>query len=278
VIMLERLSLLKDYCTELAVTKFEKFETLTDAEWAKIEEVCQTLQPVKTYTEKLQAEQLTLTDFFSNWLETKLTMKKMNTAFAMLIFDFMVCREKYLLENDVLLSALFLEPRFKILEETQIEKAKIHLKHLWAKMMALQEDLTLNSDSQKSSSGSKSTSDFESLLKLKEIYHNSNILQSSSSSVVQLHGHLSLRRIEILLESYNQEQKRISRKTNILEFWQAKSTTHPKLYKLAMVVLAVPATQVSVEQLFSGLKFVLSPQKTNVDESILEDQLLVRAN
>jgi len=43
VVMLKRLSLLKDYCTELAVTKFEKFETLIDAEWAKIEEVCQTL-------------------------------------------------------------------------------------------------------------------------------------------------------------------------------------------------------------------------------------------
>jgi len=117
-----------------------------------------------------------------------------------------------------------------------------------------------------------------SLLKLKEIHHNYNILQSSSSSVVQLHGPLSLRQTEILLESYNQEQKRISRKTNILEFWQAKSTTYPELYKLAMVVLAVPATQVSVELLFSRLKFVLSPQRTNVDESILANQLLIRAN
>jgi len=56
-----------------------------------------------------------------------LSILKMNTFFAMLIFDFMVCREKYLLENDVLLSALFLDSRFKILlEETQTEKAKIH--------------------------------------------------------------------------------------------------------------------------------------------------------
>lgn len=281
VVMLERLLLLKDYCTELAVTKFEKFETLTNAEWVKIEEVCQTLQPIKRCTEKLQAEQLTLSDFFGNWLETKLTMKKMNTPFAILIFEFMISREKLLLENNVLLSALFLDPRFKILlEEMQIEKVKTHLKHLWVKIMSLQENfITSNSDSQECpSSGSESTSDdFENFLKLKEIHHNSGISRSSSSSV-QLQGHLSLRRIEVLLENYNQEQKRISRKTNILEFWKENSITQPELYKLAMTVLAVPATQVSVERLFSGLKFVLSPLRMNIDEAILEDQLLVRAN
>ncbi|XP_018406377.1 PREDICTED: zinc finger BED domain-containing protein 4-like, partial [Cyphomyrmex costatus] len=282
VIMLERLLLLKDYCTELAVTKFEKFETLTDAEWAKIEEVCQILQPIKTCTEKLQAEQLTLGDFFGHWLQTKLAMKKMNTSFAMLIFDFMVSREKYLLENDVLLSALFLDPRFKIfLEDVQIEKAKTHLKHLWAKMMSLEDLPALNPNSQEfSSSESESTSDdLESLLKLKEIHHNSSISQSSPSvQSTQSNEHLSLRRIELLLESYHQEQKRISRNTNILEFWQEKSTIDPELYKLARVTLAVPATQVSVERLFSGLKFILSPLRTNVNEEILEDQLLVRAN
>lgn len=139
----------------------------------------------------------------------------------------MTYQEKYLLENDVLLSALFLDQRFKIvLEETQIEKAKIHLKHLWAKIMSLQEDLTTsNFDLQEcTSSGSESISDdFENLLKLKEKHHNSGL--RSSSSFVQLHGHLSLQRIEILLESYNQEQWRISRKTNILTFWQEKNIT-----------------------------------------------------
>lgn len=45
-----------------------------------------------------------------------------------------------------------------------------------------------------------------------------------------------------------------------------------------MTVLSVPATQVSVERLFSGLKFILSPLRTNINEHILENQLLVRAN
>lgn len=106
----------------------------------------------------------------------------MSTPFVMLIFEFILSREKHLLENDVLLCALFSDARFKILlDETRIEKAKTHLKHLWAKMMSLQEDLTIsNSDSQECpSSGSESTSDyFEIFLKVKEIHHNSDISRS----------------------------------------------------------------------------------------------------
>jgi len=34
--------------------------------------------------------------------------------------------------------------------------------------------------------------------------------------------------------------------------------TYPELYILAKIVFAVPSTQVSVERLFSGLKFILS--------------------
>lgn len=45
-----------------------------------------------------------------------------------------------------------------------------------------------------------------------------------------------------------------------------------------MVVLSVPATQVSVERLFSGLKFILSSLRTNNNKNILENQLLVRSN
>lgn len=53
---------------------------------------------------------------------------------------------------------------------------------------------------------------------------------------------------------------------------------HPELFELANVIFAVPGTQVSVERLFSGLKFILSPYRTNITSQNLEDQLLVRTN
>jgi len=51
---------------------------------------------------------------------------------------------------------------------------------------------------------------------------------------------------------------------------------YPEIYVLAKVVFAVPSTQVSVD--FSGLKFILSPYRSNVMSKTLEDQLLVRTN
>lgn len=43
-----------------------------------------------------------------------------------------------------------------------------------------------------------------------------------------------------------------------MDFWIENKSLHPELYELAMVVLAVPPTQVSVERSFFELKFILS--------------------
>lgn len=53
---------------------------------------------------------------------------------------------------------------------------------------------------------------------------------------------------------------------------------HLELYELATVVFFVLGTQVSVERLFSGLKFILSPYRTNITAHNLEDQLIVQTN
>jgi len=53
---------------------------------------------------------------------------------------------------------------------------------------------------------------------------------------------------------------------------------HPELFVLAKIVIAVPSTQVSVERLFLGLKFILSPHRSNITSTNLENQLIVRTN
>lgn len=80
-----------------------------------------------------------------------------------------------------------------------------------------------------------------------------------------------------ILTSFEQHA-RLDKKTNILTFWEEHKAKMPELYKLAQIVLAVPATQVSVERLFSGLKFILSPLRCNLNKEILEDILIVRSN
>jgi len=84
--------------------------------------------------------------------------------------------------------------------------------------------------------------------------------------------------IENVLKTYYLNQKRLDHKINILQFWKSMESTYPELYILSKIVFAVPSTQVSVERLFSGLKFILSPYRSNITSINLENQLIVRTN
>lgn len=111
----------------------------------------------------------------------------------------------------------------------------------------------------------------ENFLKGKEVnVENSNSSNSSQTSVRT--------KIETILKTYYINQSRLNHKINILKFWKSMETTYPEIYILAKIVFSVSSTQVSVERLFSGLKFILSPYRNNINSKNLEDQLLVRTN
>ena len=96
----------------------------------------------------------------------------------------------------------------------------------------------------------------ENFLKGKEV----NVENSNSSNSSQI----SVRtKIETILKTYYINQIRSNHKINILKFWKSMDTTYPEIYYiLAKIVFSVPPTQVSVERLFSGLKFILSPYRS----------------
>ncbi len=66
--------------------------------------------PTKITTKVLQSE-LTLDDFYGEWLTCKFKTKKIGSAFASALFDSMVERNKKLLTGDIFLSAILLDPR-----------------------------------------------------------------------------------------------------------------------------------------------------------------------
>lgn len=195
----------------------------------------------------------------------------------------MSIREMHIMNNNAFISAIFMDPRYKIiLTEEQFMAVINHLISIWIHMKMLEkehEELTMDdknadnlSESEKSCN-SKSGDEIEEFLKSNFSNESSdqNDLSNSQKSTIST-------RIETLLKSYHIDQNRIGNKTNILKFWKSMESIHPELHELAKVVFSGPGTQVSVERLFSGLKFILSPYRTNISSSNLEDQLLVRTN
>lgn len=73
-------------------------------------------------------------------------------------------------------------------------------------------------------------------------------------------------------------EPRQSHSCDSFQYWLNRKQTHPELYKVAMVVLAVPSNQVSVERSFSALGLVLSNRRTGLTEDTLANILLVKLN
>lgn len=68
------------------------------------------------------------------------------------------------------------------------------------------------------------------------------------------------------------------KKVSDLQFWQNNKYNYPELYVLSQIVFAAPATQVSVERLFSALRFIFSRLRSRLSGNIINDILIIRMN
>lgn len=72
-----------------------------------------------------------------------------------------------------------------------------------------------------------------------------------------------------------ERETRLPLNSNILEYW---SKVNNSLSKIAEIILAVPSTQVSVERIFSSLKYILSDQRNRLSALNVEHILMVKSN
>jgi hypothetical protein len=269
--MLKRLLELKGFCNDSEAT-----ENLSSSAWETVADVVKGLEHAKHATLLLQKEQLTVGDFYGIWLECKLKTKKVNTPLARALINHMERREINLLTSDVFVSAVFLDPRYSVLLDEQAKARARMFVTKTAKRLA-----ELKSRAAAEMSGPSSTSDeslsvlradpedeydvddpLEDLLKSRQCDDTSQATGNDSAI------HHALRSLE--------QNSRLPKEENVLHWWIDKKEN--PLYEVARVILAVPATQVSVERLFSGLKFILNPQRNCLGAGVVDDILVTRCN
>ena len=76
------------------------------------------------------------------------------------------------------------------------------------------------------------------------------------------------------LPTHNPEQD-ISN-NDVLLAWEEHSIYFPLLYRVAIVILVSPASQVSCERSFSILKFIFSNRKSSMNKEILNKLLVLK--
>lgn len=65
---------------------------------------------------------------------------------------------------------------------------------------------------------------------------------------------------------------------DIIEYWKKRKFNNPKMYPLARVILSAPSTQVTVERLFSQLKFVLTDSRMRLSDVSIRDLMFLKMN
>lgn len=64
----------------------------------------------------------------------------------------------------------------------------------------------------------------------------------------------------------------------IYYFWESKKNSDPELYMLAKVIFAIAPTQAIVERSFSTLTHTFPPNRSRLDEDLLDDILIICLN
>jgi hypothetical protein len=240
---------------------------ITEDLWSYLDQFVSSFKPISEATDLLQKQEIVIGDFLRIWLKCEFDLEDIDSEMSNQLFQAMLIRKKILFESSAFSAAIFLDPRFhnanfqEFTEDMKI-RAENHLVQTWERMILLNPELQPKSNPNMCQTNNGTWS------KLKERMN----ARYGTTSIQSVQGQkikdkiLSLRNMpELDIEA------------NLLDYWESKK--HEKeLYALSRVVLAVPATQVSVERAFSALALVLTKHRSRLNKEILNDILVLKNN
>ena len=231
--MIVRLLDYQDCVSDMSVEPTTKF-------WSEITDLIESLKPVEILNTQLQKGNLLPGDFYMKWIKCKLELSNSTAKHSNALLMAIKTREYNVLNSDVLLSAIFLDPRFKrLLSVSETLQAKVYIKTV---MEQISRNIDMTNTEPKCVELS-SEDEFEKLLSSKD---------ESSSNYVE---------IDRMLNLYESEP-RVEKNENILNYWS--KYTNETLRKIALFLMATPVTQVSVERAFSALHYICNEQRTRM--------------
>ena len=247
-------------------------------QWETLESIKNVLEPIRSAVTVLQREQLTPGDFYKVWLKTKLAVKKMgNSPVARKLVERMEIRERKLIEkNPVMIAGIYCDPRFtSTLSEDYVKIARETLLKLALKLF------NVNEEQEDSDGVIAAESDTEEAEK-DEL---EAFLQGQERPGAPEHQKLQSFRACFMqaLDTFEKmprvrdSRDATAKKFFVMDWW--KEQVHlSSVRDVAMTVSSLPATQVSVERLFSALAIILTEKRNRIGAGSLDAVLFLRVN
>lgn len=238
--------------------------------WKALRELVVLLKIPYNATIDFQYQKLTLSDVYGKWVGMQLHLEKciskpqFKSGLAKHLLDALKSRNENIFKNPFMVCALYLDPRYRnaiISNHEKRDEAQKMLTKIWYRINA-----TSNNDStvvEMNVSSDLSIDDFDESQAVYQLYNPTNVNDERATD------------IETKIEIFQPDSTTI---TSVLQYWESMKDTEPELYKLAMVIFAVPPTEVQIERDFSDLKWIFTERRYNLSQSRLEAILLLHLN
>lgn len=268
---LQRLLQLRPFCSDTQHRYILGDAFIEGEDWAQVSSTVQILQLFNKYSKKLQSTSTTLSDFYGYWIIIRIKLSQAQDSFSLNLLQEMNRYNDLLMENPVILSAIYLDPRYQRGIKEKKSLAIEFLASLYSKIDRVTTENLNQSNAVQEEIGNQEESDsYEDLNK----YLDACITADSSTRaeiVVE-----EKERMKLLLEDFWNVRAPLN--SSILDFWEKNKNSRPELYKLATVIFAVPPTQTTVERAFSTLALTLTSHRTKMSDDTLQNILLIRLN
>jgi hypothetical protein len=257
------------------------------------------LKPSQLLTTRLQSQDLTVPDCIYFWFEMKTDLAQLlqsqigkQAVFAKQLIECVEEREEAILNNKIALAGWFLAQKLKFtMTPQQIEEAKavirmVALKHLQIdrghgdaievllEETPMVEPVVLEVLSPLDQAINEAASKAREAVRLSDVEARQQNLSTKSS--------VQLRSLDKEITQYEQEVLATafttSAKPDALKYWEEKCEALPILSRIALDIVCVPMTEVTVERLFSHLNFILTKRRNRTKGSLIKDILFLRLN
>lgn len=268
--------LLKEFCVKQTTDREMKKRILSDDEWARVMDLLLVLKPFNKYVKMLQAENVTLSDFFGFWTAMRIKLSRGEDDLSQKLLQHMNNYHERLIKNPALAAAVFLDPRYQRALKGDKTVAIQFLVSLYRKIRNVEnygapepELVLVSTDNQ---------SDGESLQDLEDYLNACRSVAGTDENVClnPSNDDINNNNITERLHEFVGVEQPLT--TSVLDYWESEKKSRPELYKLASVVYAIPPTQTTIERGFSSLPIVLTARRTRLSDDCLQNILLIRLN
>lgn len=283
-LMLQRIIELKEFCQQ----NEDVHETLfiSDEMWTNFEELLKVLDIAAYLTTVLQSEKLLVPDFIYHWFKMTSQLTRIGSRFSKKLLSCIQTREKEIFDNDVIKTGWFLDKTVSLLIEEPdiVETAKslvrmVHKKRLTMLGAKAEElvDLREYPESDDDDGCDMGDDDFDKFLNQKGKGKAVTEINLSRSADSATSSQPRFDQLEAEILAYTRSE--VPRKrADPIDWWLDNQEKFPLLSPIALDIVSVPLTEVSVERLFSHLNLILTKNRSSLKGALLDDILFLRLN